>query len=285
MGDAVLEARELRYSYPKASSPAVDGMSFSVARGEIFGFLGPSGAGKTTTQRILVGLLDGFEGDARLLGRARSAWGRELYDRIGVSFELPAAYEKLTGRENLQHFANLHETPTREPGELLADLRLEESADLLVAGFSKGMRMRLNLALALLHRPEVLFLDEPTGGLDPGTARRVREVLLAERDRGATLFLTTHDMTLADAVCDRVAFVLDGRIAACDSPRALKLAAGRRQIRVEYRDEAGGVASRTVPLDAASGLAELLASKRIETIHSAEASLDDVFVEVTGAQL
>jgi len=285
MNDTVLEARELRFVYPGAPAPAVESMSFAVSRGEIFGFLGPSGAGKTTTQRILVGLLEGFEGEALVLGRERAAWGRELYDRIGVSFELPAAYQKLTARENLLHFANLHEVPARDAGELLASLRLEEAADLPVAGFSKGMRIRLNLAIALVHRPDVLFLDEPTGGLDPVTARRVREIVLEERERGATVFLTTHDMTVADALCDRVAFVVAGHITACDSPRTLKLASGRRQVHVEYRDETGRLKARTLPLDASPELSELLASRRIETIHSAEASLDDVFVEVTGARL
>lgn len=280
-----IEVETLRFTYPRASRPAVDGMSFHVGRGEVFGFLGPNGAGKTTTQRILVGLLSGWKGAVRLLGRERSTWGRELYDRIGVSFELPAGYGRLTARENLEHFANLHEAQSRDVEGLLEALGLGESSERLVATFSKGMRARLNLALALLHEPELLFLDEPTGGLDPVTARRVRERILSERDRGGTVFLTTHDLTTAELVCDRVAFVVAGRIAACDSPHRLKLAHGEKQLRVEYRENEE-LRSKTFPLDGpAPELAALLDSGRVETIHSQEASLEEVFVRVTGARL
>jgi fluoroquinolone transport system ATP-binding protein len=276
----------LAHTYPGASHPAVNGLTFSVARGEVFGFLGPSGAGKTTTQLCLIGLLEGWSGAVRILGRGVRDWGRDLYDQVGVAFELPAGYARLTAREDLAHFAALHGGRAHDIDELLASVWLGEAADALVGTFSKGMRIRLNLARALLHRPRLLFLDEPTSGLDPGTARQVRSLIQAERERGTSIFLTTHDMATADAVCDRVAFMVDGRIAAIDSPRSLRLASGTGRVRVEYRDDQDQRKERSFPLNGdQDGLAQLLASGRVDAIHSTEASLDDVFVQLTGRSL
>jgi fluoroquinolone transport system ATP-binding protein len=281
-----IEVADLRHTYPGADHPAVDGLSFSVGAGEVFGFLGPSGAGKTTTQQCVIGLLDGWTGSVRIFGRDVGAWGRELYDLIGVAFELPAGYARLTAREDLAHFAALHGSPARDIDELLASVWLADAADTAVGSFSKGMRIRLNLARAMLHNPRLLFLDEPTSGLDPATARQVRALILAERDRGTSVFLTTHDMATADVVCDRVAFMVDGRIAAVDNPRALRLAAGTNQVRVEYLGDDGRRVERLFPLNGdGNGLATLMASGRVEAIHSTEASLDDVFVQLTGRTL
>jgi len=281
----VIDVAALHYTYPGAGRAAVRDLQFAVTEGEIFGFLGPSGAGKTTTQQILIGLVRGWRGTVRLLGTDRRAWGRELYDRIGVSFELPAGYTRLTVREDLQHFAMLHGTPPRGHDELLSAVGLAEVADSPVGALSKGMRIRLNLARALLHQPQLLFLDEPTGGLDPVTARSIRELIVRERDRGATVFLTTHDMVTADTLCDRVAFVVDGHIAACDEPRVLKLSRGRRAVQVEYRVN-GDLRTQMFPLGAPDPqLAALLSSPGVETVHTTEASLADVFVDVTGHRL
>lgn len=280
-----IEVSGLSYGYPGRSEPAVDRMDFAVRPGEVFGFLGPSGAGKTTTQRAVLGLVEGWTGTIRVLGQDRRAWGRELFDRIGVSFELPTGYPRLTAVEDLRHFANLHHRPHRDLEALLDRLGLADAANDPIASFSKGMRIRLNLARALLHGPDLLFLDEPTGGLDPVNAERVREVIREERDRGATIFVTTHDMHTADAVCDRVAFVVDGRIAACDAPRALRLAHGHRELRVEHRSGEHLLTS-VFPLErAAPELVMLLASGHVETVHTTEASLDEVFVTVTGQRL
>ncbi len=284
-GEPAIVVRDLTYTYPATNQPAVRDMDFAVGRGEIFGMLGPSGAGKTTTQQILIGLIHGWQGSVRILGRDLRDWGGALYDRIGVSFELPAGYLRLTVREDLCHFALLHGAPPRDVDEVLASVGLGTEADRLVGTLSKGMRVRLNLARALLHRPHILFLDEPTSGLDPVTARGVREVIARERERGATVLVTTHDMTTADALCDRVAFIVDGRIAACDRPRTLKLRDRRRQIRVEFRDGAH-LRTRLFDLDATDGaLSRLLAAGAVETVHSTEASLDDVFADVTGRAL
>jgi len=262
-------------------------VAVAVERGEIFGFLGPSGAGKSTTQNVLIRLLDGYEGTITVLGRDLRAWDRDYYRRIGVAFEAPNHYLKLTAHENLRFFAGLHGGHTADPGGLLDRVGLAEDADKRVGEFSKGMRGRLTLARALLHRPELLFLDEPTAGLDPVTARRIRQVIREARDAGATIFLTTHDMATADELCDRVAFLVDGGIAALDAPRALRLAYGRRVVRVEAMRD-GTRAVREFALD---GLADdpdfqtLLRSGDVETIHTLETTLEDVFVRVTGRRL
>lgn len=286
--DDVIRVRDLTYRYPKADQAAVRGMDFAVARGEIFGFLGPSGAGKSTTQKLLVGLLRGHGGHARVWGKDPQEWGPDYYQRIGVSFELPNHYQKLTGAENLRFFASLYDVPTRDPMELLDAVGLREHADTRVGKYSKGMQMRLTFARALINDPELLFLDEPTSGLDPVNARNVRSMVLDLQARGRTVFLTTHDMATADELCDRVAFVVDGRIVALDAPSELKIARSRRRVRVEYRNSQGGLDSAEFPME---GLADdlefhaILRRRHVETIHSREASLDDVFVEVTGRQL
>lgn len=285
IGDHVIEVEDLWFTYPGTETATVRGMSFAVERGEIFGFLGPSGAGKTTTQQILIGLIEGWTGAVNLFGRPVNEWGPELYDRIGVSFELPVGYAKLTVREDLHHFSRLHGTVPRDADEMIDAVGLSEARNREVGHLSKGMRVRLNLARAMLHDPDLLFLDEPTSGLDPVTARSVRRLLEQERDRGATIFLTTHDMITADELCDRVAFVVDGTIAACGSPRGLRLDRRSRQLRVEYRD-AGELRTDLFDLDSPNGdLTRLMTSGCIETIHSTESSLEDVFVDVTGRPL
>jgi fluoroquinolone transport system ATP-binding protein len=267
--------------------PAVSNLAFAVQRHEIFGFLGPSGAGKSTTQNVLIGLLSGYRGSVNVLGRDLRAWDRSYYRRIGVAFEAPNHYLKLTARENLQLFAGLHGGTTEDPDAVLERVGLRQDADKLVGEFSKGMRGRLTLARALLHRPELLFLDEPTAGLDPVTARRIRQVIREARTSGATVFLTTHDMVTADELCDRVAFLVSGQIAALDSPRSLRLAYGRRVVRVEAASD-GKRIEREFLL---GGLADtpdflnLLRSGTVETIHTLETTLEDVFVQVTGRTL
>ncbi|WP_283606256.1 ABC transporter ATP-binding protein [Mycolicibacterium poriferae] len=286
--EPVIAVSELTYTYPKTTEPAVRGMDFTVAPGEIFGFLGPSGAGKSTTQKLLIGLLRGHGGRMLVWGRDPLDWGSDYYQRIGVSFELPNHYLKLTGAENLQFFASLYDGATQDPRTLLEAVGLADAADTRVGKYSKGMQMRLTFARALLNDPELIFLDEPTSGLDPVNARRVKDMVLDLKDRGRTVFLTTHDMATADELCDRVAFVVDGRIVALDAPTELKIARSRRLVRVEYRAPEGTLQTAEFPMD---GLADdpdfhsVLRSHHVETVHSREASLDEVFVDVTGRSL
>ena len=285
--DPVIQVEAFRFSYPGAQRPAVRDITFEVRRHEVFGFLGPSGAGKSTTQNVLIGLLDDYHGRVAVLGRDLRTWDRSYYRRIGVAFEAPNHYLRLTARENLRLFAGLYGNDTENPDHLLERVGLRQDGDKLVAEFSKGMRGRLTFARALLHRPELLFLDEPTAGLDPVTARRIRQVIRAARDDGATVFLTTHDMVTANELCDRVAFLVDGQIVAIDSPRTLRHSFGRRLVRVE----AVSNGTRIEREFAVTGLAdnpdflELLRSGTVETIHTLETTLEDVFVQVTGRTL
>jgi fluoroquinolone transport system ATP-binding protein len=282
-----IETRSLSFSYPGAARPAIHDVSFMVERGEIFGFLGPSGAGKSTTQNILIHLLDGYTGTVVVLDRDLRAWNAEYYRHIGVAFEAPNHYLKLSARENLELFAGLYGQSTPEVMSLLDRVGLAADANKRVGEFSKGMRGRLTLARALLHRPGLLFLDEPTAGLDPVTARQIRHVIRDARDGGATIFLTTHDMTTADELCDRVAFLVDGRMAAVDRPRALRLAHGRRVVRVESV-RGGTRVTEEFPLAGLADNAAFLAALRadqVETVHTSETTLEDVFVVMTGKRL
>ncbi len=277
----------LTFTYPGGRRPAVRGMGFAVERGEIFGFLGPNGAGKSTTQKILIKLLSGYEGDVKVMGKDLSSWGSDYFEKIGVSFELPNHYQKLTALENLMFFASLYSKETEDPRKLLAMVGLAEDADTRVSRFSKGMQQLLTFVRALLHRPQLLFLDEPTSGLDPINARKVKDIVLDLKREGRTVFLTTHDMTVADQLCDRVAFVVDGEIAEMASPRELKLRQGRRRVRVEHKKD-GRLARSEFPLDGLGhdeGFLALLREGTVETIHTEEATLEDVFVEATGRSL
>ncbi len=279
----------LTYSYPGAERPAVANVSFTAAPGQIFGLLGPSGAGKSTTQRVLTRQNRRYQGKVAVLSRELGDWDQSYYEKIGVGFELPNHYLKLTGRENLAFFASLYESPTRAPEELLGLVGLRDAADVRVEEYSKGMKMRLNFVRALLHDPEVLFLDEPTSGLDPVNASIIKGLIREQRQRGKTVLLTTHNMQDVDELCDQVGFIVNGRMDVLDDPKALKTRYGKRSVRVEYLCSGQtALSSREFPFD---GLGEnrdfldLLGSADIRTIHSQEASLDRVFADVTGVRL
>lgn len=187
----MIQVASLKFSYNK--SPFIEGMSFGVREGEIFGFLGPSGAGKSTLQKILTGLLTSYEGSVVVNGTEVKRRNRDFYEQIGVDFEFPSLYEKLTGRENLDFFASLYKTH-RQTDELLESVGLLPDAGKRVAEYSKGMKSRLNFIKALLNDPRLLFLDEPTSGLDPSNARRMKDIILKEKAKGKTILLTTHNM-------------------------------------------------------------------------------------------
>lgn len=283
----MIQVSDLSLTYPGAGNPAVDGISFEVGHGEIFGFLGPSGAGKSTTQRILCRLLQHWSGSVTVMDRDLTGWGQDYFAHVGVSFELPNHYLQLTARENLKLFANLYPQEVTRSEDLLAVVNLTADADTRVGQFSKGMMQRLSFVRALQHEPRLVFLDEPTAGLDPVNARRITDHLQSLRAEGCTIFLTTHDMHVADLLCDRVAFMVQGRLALIDTPRNLRLAHGRKQVQVEYRTGAG----RRQELFDLDGIghnarfAELLRSEEIETIHTQEATLEDIFIRTTGEQL
>jgi fluoroquinolone transport system ATP-binding protein len=282
-----LDVRDLVFTYAGKDKPALHGLNFTIHRGEVFGFLGPSGAGKTTTQKILMGLLRGYQGTISVFDRPLRQWGASYYERIGVSFELPNHYQKLTASENLNFFRSLYQGNTEEPLKLLKMVGLGDDANRPVSQFSKGMQSRLTFIRALINRPDLIFLDEPTSGLDPSNARVVKDIVRALQSEGKTIFLTTHDMHVADELCDRIAFITQGRIGLIDTPRQMKLAYGRRLVRVEYRAE-NRLCQAQFPLDglgANTDFLRLLTSNNIETLHTEEATLEDIFIQVTGETL
>lgn len=284
----MIAVEDLRYRYPGTDTDVLQSLSFAIEPGMIFGFLGPSGAGKSTTQRILTGVLGGWSGSVRVEDRPLGELGSGYRARIGVSFEFPNVYTRLSARENLAFFASLHPGETRDPDELLGLVGLSDVADHRVATFSKGMRMRLNLARAFLNHPSILFLDEPTSGLDPSSARFVKDLVRDAAADGAATFVTTHDMATAAELCDRVGFLVDGRLAGVGTPRDLMVAHGRRTVRVGFRQPDGTLAAAEFDLDTLGTehrFAELLDAGTVETIHTTEATLEDVFLAVTGRQL
>lgn len=283
----MVSVKDLWHDYEGKGNPAVRGVSFEIGEGEVFGFLGPSGAGKSTVQALMTGLLRLQRGAIEYGGKPLAALSKSFYEGIGVSFEFPNLYGKLTGLENLRFYAGLFSGPTEEPMALLDRLGLREAAGRRVSAYSKGMKQRLVFARALVNKPRILFLDEPTGGLDPGTAILVKDIIKEKRRAGGSVFLTTHNMGDADELCDRVAFLNEGAIVASGSPRSLKIAHGEKAVRVEYAAE-GGTAAETLFLDKAADLArmkELADAGRIETMHSQEASLAAIFVKLTGRGL
>jgi len=296
----MIHVENLRFCYPRSKTEAIGGIDFSVAPGEVFGFLGPSGAGKSTTQKILLGSLRGYSGRATVSGVDASRANGEYRSRIGAAFEFPCFYQKLTGLENIQLFASLYPGEQDDPRILLERLGLADAANRRVGEYSKGMKMRLNLVRAVIHRPRVLFLDEPTSGLDPANARTVRDIVRERAADGVSVFLTTHDMAAADATCDRVAFLVDGRIAACDAPAALKRRYGKRAVVVDrICDSQGGIsngdraqpgfpAQQEFPLDGLADNEGFLAELRkpgILGVRTLDSSLDSIFLQLTGKAL
>jgi fluoroquinolone transport system ATP-binding protein len=266
----LIEVSQLNYTYPRTSTPAVRGMDFSIAPGEIFGFLGPSGAGKSTTQKILIGLLRDYQGQVQVFGKDLRTWQSDYYERIGVSPETPNHFLKLSAYENLEYFSRLYGRAVYTPHQLLEMVGLQEDGKMLVSQYSKGMKNRLTVARSLLHDPELLFFDEPTSGLDPLNARRIKDVILTQKLAGKTIFLTTHNMTVAEELCDRVAFIVDGKIVLVDSPRTLKLQHGKPVVKVEYKNN-GHAGFQEFPLDTLGRdetFQKLLQLGGIQTIHS-----------------
>ncbi len=283
----MIEVNNLTFTYAKAGKPAVNGLAFNIEQGEIFGFLGPSGAGKSTTQKVLIGLLKDYQGTISVFGKDLARWKSDYYERVGVSFEFPNHYLKLTGIENLTYFSSLYRDKTESPQDLLDLVGLNDDGGMLVSQYSKGMKNRLSVARSLLNNPELIFMDEPTAGLDPLNARRIKELIKTQKQAGKTVFLTTHDMTVADALCDRIAFIVDGKIELIDTPRELKLRYGERRVRLEYGTD-NGTERREFPLEGLGNNTDflnLLRRNDVQTIHTLEATLEDIFIQVTGQRL
>jgi len=281
----VIEANSLRRLFNE--KVAVAGISFQVQPGEIFGLLGPNGAGKTTTIRLLTGQIDPSAGSAVVAGCDVVKDRPKLKERIGVVFEDQNLYERLSARDNLRFNCWLYNLPEKRADDVLDLVRLRERAKDPVRTFSNGMKQRLMVARALLHHPPVLFLDEPTRGLDPISARDIRAVIDQLRSGGTTILLTTHLLEEADQLCQRIAFLVDGRIVANDTPQQLKLSHGKRSMVLTLADP--GDASRLTeislgmddPRDQAR-LSQYMAQGNVRSVHSQEATLEEVFIEIAG---
>ena len=286
MPENAIVAENLVYRY--GDLVAVDGISFEVAEGEIFSFLGPNGAGKTTTVAMLIGQRRPHEGRALLLGKDITRETPEIQAQIGVCFEVTNLYEEMTGIENLRLFARLFGVRDLDIDALIDRVGLTGRAGDKVSGYSKGMKQRLMVARSLLHQPRVLFMDEPTEGLDPVSAEAIRNILLEENERGVTVFLTTHDMQEAGRLSDRVAFIDRGEIVALDTPHNLKQQYGKRMVVAEVRGPDDRREQREIELDQSDTpekLQTLFQENDVVTIHSREASLEDIFIEITGREL
>lgn len=286
MSEKAIVAEGLAYAYGELQ--AVDHISFEVEEGEILGFLGPNGAGKSTTVKMLTGQLRPQDGRATLLGLDVAHKAKAVQAQIGVCFELTNLYEQMSARENLNLFARLFAVKDFDADGVLQRVGLDGRANDRVETFSKGMKQRLMVARTLVNKPRILFLDEPTEGLDPTSAQSIRNIILEERERGATIFLTTHDMEEADKLSNRVAFINQGKIVALDTPHALKQQYGKRALKIQVAGENGNLEIREVVLDeneTPQTLQALFSQEKVITVHSEEATLEDIFHKITGRGL
>ena len=282
----MFKVENMTYRYPKNEEDTIRGISFDIAKGEIFGFLGPSGAGKSTTQKIMIKVLEDYEGGIYYNGKSIQEFNDEFYENIGVSFEMPIHFSKMTAMENIEFFLKLYKRNANIE-ELMTRVGLWEDRDKMVGEYSKGMKIRLNFVRAMLNDPDMLFLDEPTNGLDPKNAMILKDMVREFRANGGTVFITSHIMADIDQLCDRVAFIVDGKIIELDSPRNLKIKYGQRTMKLEYKEDNKTI-TKEFPMDNIGKNEEflnLLQTKELETLHSGETTLEDIFIKVTGVQL
>ncbi|MBU5332290.1 ABC transporter ATP-binding protein [Anaerocolumna aminovalerica] len=280
----MIEVKNVSFSYTK--KPFVKDISFSVGGGEIFGFLGPSGAGKTTLQKILTGLISTYDGSAVVAGMECKRHNNSFYEKIGVDFEFSTLYEKLTARQNLQFFSSLYRNQPVSIDNLLEAVGLHNDADKKVSDYSKGMKSRLNFIKSLLHDPSILFLDEPTSGLDPTNSRLMKDMILEEKRKGKTIIITTHNMHDATELCDKVAFIVNGEIRAWDSPHNLIMSKGAAKVTYSYFENGEQTSSCLLKeISEDTKLQMLIKDNSLLSIHSSEPTLNDIFIDLTGRTL
>ncbi len=283
----MIKVEKLYHSYSNDKIYAVKDVNFEIPKGEVFGFLGPSGAGKSTTQGILTGLLQLQKGNVTVAGYDVKTISRKMFNQIGMSFEQSNVYSKMTAKENLDFYRKLFDCETREPSDLLKLVGLDGKENIKAGEFSKGMKHRLTFARSMINYPELWFLDEPTTGLDPAIAHEIKEIIKEENKKGITVFLTTHNMYIADELCDRVAFIVDGEIKLIDSPKNLKLQYGQQLVEVEYGSN-GELKKETfstiLDIDK-KRLQTVIANNDILAMHTKEATLEEIFIKVTGRGL
>jgi ABC-2 type transport system ATP-binding protein len=237
---------------------------------------------------MLTGQIKPKGGKATILGMDVSRNVDRVQGDIGVCFEVTNLYEQMSAIENLRLFARIFNLRSFNADALLERVGLSGRGKERVEGYSKGMKQRLMVARSIMHKPKILFLDEPTSGLDPTSSEAIREIILEERQRGATILLTTHDMFEADKLSDCVAFMNQGKIVAMDTPHNLKQQYGKRALKAQVSTQDGKLEEREVPLDTpetAGSVQKLFASENVVTVHSEEATLEDIFISITGRGL
>lgn len=260
------------------------GIDLKVEQGEIIGLLGPSGAGKTTMIKILTGQLHPTSGSAKLLGKDTCKLNQEIYKRIGMMLDNFGLYERLTVYDNLMLFARLYELPKERIHKVLQQVGLAEAGKRVVSKLSKGMRGRLALARAVLHEPDILFLDEPTTGLDPSTAEEIHQLIRKEQERGATVFLTTHNMAEAEKLCNHVVLLHEGTIVEYGEPEEV-CRRYNHQNKLLIRLHNGTNLELANDHTSADAVRDYLEAEELETIHTSEPNLETVFMELTGRGL
>lgn len=257
---------------------ALNQIQFNVEKGEIFGFLGPSGAGKTTLINILTGQLKADEGTTQLLGKDTKDLTPEDLARIGLVGDSSGYYEKLSLEKNLIVYAKIYGLPNNRVDEVLEQVGLLESKKTIAEKLSTGMRQRMFLARALLNRPELLFLDEPTSGLDPMTSKKIHRLLEELKAAGTTIFLTTHDMVEATEMCDRISLLNQGDLVEIGTPRDIIQKYNKeKRVKVTYIDHSEQVMAFEDLKDQDM--------TQVELIHSMEPTLEDIFIQLTGEKL
>lgn len=281
----MIQVTDLEFTYPKSDQPTLKGLNFEIGKGEIFGFLGPSGAGKSTTQKLLYKILTHYKGSLLVEGKNIRDWDNSYFEKIGVGFELPNHYLKLTGKENMDLFASFYRnTNNRNLPALFEQVDLQAAMNKPVEAYSKGMKTRLNFIRAIQHNPDILFFDEPTSGLDPVNAHKIKQLILEQKNLGKTIFITTHNMETADQLCDRVSFIVDGALRVTGTPKQLKNSYGRAAVLVECND--GKQAEFPLHgLGTNTAFLQFLAGDELKRIHTLEASLEEVFIQITGKKL
>ncbi|MFB1099918.1 ABC transporter ATP-binding protein [Terribacillus sp. JSM ZJ617] len=279
--DYALQVKELSKVF--GQQRALQQVSFNVKKGEVFGFLGPSGSGKTTTVKILTGQLMQTAGEVNILGKPAAKMKDADLGRIGILTDNSGLYERMTVQQNLDFYAKLYSAAAGRVEEVLQLVGLAEDKKKPVKKLSKGMKQRVLLARAVLHKPEVLFLDEPTSALDPGNVQKMHDLLRDLNREGTTIFLTTHNMEEAAQLCDRVAFLHEGRIREMDAPNQLQRKYAKNTIHLELKDGR----SETIENDKAGAeqLYRYMQAEEVLAVHSDQPTLGDIFIEVTGRKL
>lgn len=260
---------------------ALKDISFKIKEGEIFGFLGPSGAGKTTTIKILTGQLIQTDGQATILGRNTLGINEAIYEQIGIVSDTSGVYERLSVYQNLSVFANILGVDKKRIDTLLKDVGLEKQRKQAAGKLSKGQKQRLVLARAILHKPKLLFLDEPTSGLDPATAQRIQQMFLQLKKEGVGIFLTTHNMEEATLLCDKLALLDQGHIIEYGSPSEICLRHNTEKKYAITLNSGEELVLEQTP-ENSQRIAQLMSENKIERIHSCEPTLQDIFIKVTG---